>query len=406
MKKIFTLLVLMVFALAIAGCKKPTTVNNAQGVTDTEIKVGNCAATSGVFAGVGVPFNTGIEAYFKMINENGGINGRKIKFVHEDDEFNAEKAKACVEKMIDTEKIFAFVGHFGTTSVAATLIDIKEAGIPAVYFATGIGTLYNENATGEDRVIFPVQPIYQMEGRIMVARTIGEFNAAKIGVIYTNDDAGKDLLSGIYTQVGKARGVSVVAEQIPALSTDVSSAVTKLLSEDVDVIILAMIQGTFPTVVKELAKQGNTLPVLTSYVSADLKTVENIKTDVGDKFDVYANAWVDTSDAEALALFAQWVEAQKGDNTYNANSFAMAGWIAAHYFVEGLKNVEGDLTWDSYMNGLEKEPIKNPFGGYIDFSDGKRLGTQEMSLLIMNPTNPLGWDVLKPIQSIDEIIAE
>lgn len=118
------------------------------------------------------PFNAGIEAYFKMINDDGGVDGRKITFLHKDDEFDPIKGKSYLQEMVQDEKVFAIVGHFGTPVVAATIDDLKGYGIPSVYFATGIGQLYAENAkTNEEGYnIFPVQPIYTTEGRIMAAR--------------------------------------------------------------------------------------------------------------------------------------------------------------------------------------------------------------------------------------------
>src|SRR5699024_3960295 len=158
---------------------------------------GNVAATSGAFATVGVPFNAGIQAYFKQINDEGGIDGRKIEFVHYDDEFDPVKGKAFTEQLINDDEIFAIVGHFGTPTIGATLDLLKESGIPTVYFAAGISDLYNEDASsvGKGQGLFPVQPIYVTEGRLIVARAIEEHDAKKIGVIYTNDDAGKDLLA-------------------------------------------------------------------------------------------------------------------------------------------------------------------------------------------------------------------
>lgn len=382
-----------------SGCAKE--VEMAQGVTETTVKVGNSIATSGPLAPVGVPFKAGIEAYFKMVNDGGGVDGRKIEYVHQDDEFNPEKGKAAVDRMINDEKIFAFVGHFGTPIVGATLNDIKEAGIPAVYFATGTGILYNENADGPDRVAYPVQPVYPMEGRILGAWALGEFNAVKVGVIYTNDDAGKDLLKGIEQEINS---MNLVAEQVAPGADDVSAAVTKLKNEDVNVVIIAAIQGTFPQIAKEMAKQGMTAPTLTTYVNVASSMVDAVKDDVAGQFDIYGNAWVDITSPN-MAEFGEWVN-QVSNEDMSANAFAMTGWIAAHFFVEGLKRVEGDLTWENYMDAIESAPISNPFGGEIDFSDGKRLGTQEMSLVKMNPDVVGGWEPFIGFMSIEEIVGK
>jgi len=203
--------------------------DGTQGVTDTEIKIANTAAVSGAYAPVGVPFVAGIQAYLDYVNSQGGIGGRKITFVHKDDEFDPQKGISYLQEMVEDEKVFAMVGHFGTPVVAATIDMLKEYGIPSVYFATGIGQLYAENATTNEEGynIFPVQPIYTTEGQIMVARGVGTFNATKIGIIYTNDDAGKDMYTGSTSECDKLN-IEYVAEQVAAGATDVSSAVSKI----------------------------------------------------------------------------------------------------------------------------------------------------------------------------------
>jgi branched-chain amino acid transport system substrate-binding protein len=400
MKKIISILTTLTLLGSLAGCTKTNTETQAQGVTDTEIKIGNSAATSGVYAPVGVPFNAGINSYIKMINDAGGVNGRKITFVHQDDEFDPVKGKAILSKLVEDDKIFAMVGHFGTPVVGATLQDLKDKGIPVVYLATGIGQLYNDKAEGADRGIFPVQPIYKTEGKIMVARAVGDFKAKKLGVIYTNDDAGKDLLWGI-EEKAKELKVEVVAEQVTAGATDVSSAVTKIKDANVDFIIGAAIQATIPTIIKELASQGVEKDVITTYVNVSPVIAKAVVNEIKGKFDVYGNGWVSFDGDRAAAL----IEYQKFTPEYKDNVYAMTGWIAAHFFVEGLKRVDGTVTWEKYMDALEKDPIKNPFGGEINFGDGLRAGTQEMNLSKVSHTNLEGaWESVKPLQSIKEIV--
>ena len=381
--------------------EEPEDEEPAQGVFDDKIIVGNSAATSGNYAPVGVPFNAGIEAYFKMINEAGGVNGRKIEFKHIDDEFDPVKGKAALSTLVEDDKIFALVGHFGTPVVGATIEDVKEYGIPAVYFATGIGQLYNDKAEGKDRGIFPVQPIYQTEGQIMVARAVGDFEAKKIGVIYTNDDAGKDLFAGVEAKA-KELGVEIVAEQVAAGATDVSSAVTSIKNAIVDFIIGAAIQATIPTIVKELAAQNVNKDLITTYVNVSPVISEAVINEINGKFDVYGLGWVDlVENADSLAAFAEWAP------DYATNVYAMTGWIAGHFFVEGLKRVEGTVTWDKYMDALESAPIKNPFGGEINYAGGLRAGTQEMNLSKVGLVeNAPGWVPVDGLQSMDSLLGK
>lgn len=380
----------------------------SQGVTDTTIKVGNAAATSGALAAVGVPFNAGIEAYFKMVNDAGGVNGRKIEFVHIDDEFDPVKGKAATETLINDEKVFAIVGHFGTPTIGATLDILKETGIPTVYFAAGIAALYNEDATSVEngQGLFPVQPIYVTEGRLMVARAIEEHQAKKIGVIYTNDDAGKDLLAGVENQVSKLGGeYTVIKEQINPGATDVSSAVLKMKDENVDVIVAASIQATLPTIIKGLIAQGVSKPVFTTYSNADATTISNFANDyaaLAEKFPIYSNAWVDLSDKESVDLFVKGMT-DFGQPDYAANAFSMAGWIAGHFLVEGLKRTEGALNWENFIAGMESAEFKIPMGGTLNYANGQRLGTQSMSLLKVSDDG-LAWENVKPVEDLNVIL--
>jgi len=415
-KRLVALALAAVMALSATACGNKTDketggassnepVAAVQGVTDTEIIVANNAATSGAYAPVGVPFNAGIEAYFKMINDDGGVDGRKITFLHKDDEFDPIKGKSYLQEMVQDEKVFAIVGHFGTPVVAATIDDLKGYGIPSVYFATGIGQLYAENAkTNEEGYnIFPVQPIYTTEGRIMAARGVGTFDAKKIGIIYTSDDAGMDMLKGAEAQC-KEMNLELVSQQVAPGAADVSAAVTAIKNENVDFVIVGAIQATMPTIVKEMAAQGMTVPAITTYVNVSPAISEQVAADIEGKFDVYGNGWVSYEEerADNLALYQQYISEE-----YAMNAYAQTGWIAAHFFTEGLKRLEGkEVTWETYMKALEEGPIQNPFGGEIDFSNGKRLGTQEMNLSKIASGEATGWELVDGLQSIESLLAK
>ena len=417
MKKLIALLLVFVMAFSLVACTEGetnndgtagndgTTAESAQGVTADKIIIANSAATSGNYAVVGLPFLAGINGYLNMVNEAGGIDGRKIEFLHTDDEFDPVKGKSALVQYVEDDKVFAIVGHFGTPVVGATLEDLKSYGIPSVYFATGIGQLYADGATtnAEGYNIFPVQPLYVTEGQLMVARGVGTFGATKIGMIYTNDDAGKNMLEGAQAKASELE-IELVAEQVTAGSADVSAAVTAILSQNVDFVIVGAIQATMPTIVKELAAQGNTAPAITTYVNAAVAISEQIASDISGKFDVYVSSWKTRDDAHAddVALFKQWV-----DDEYENNADAESGWIAAHVFCEGLRRLEGKtVTWEAYMKALEEAPIDVPFGGSISFANGRRAGVEEMLLskCNINDASGTGWEVVYPMASMDTIL--
>lgn len=389
MKKILSIILILSMVLSLAACNAKSTpvsnnvVENAQGVTDTKITIANTAATSGAYAAIGNPYLAGIQGYLDMVNKEGGIDGRKIEFIHYDDEFDPVKGKSYLQELVEDNKVFAILGHFGTPVVSATIDDLNEYGIPAVYFATGIGQLFSQDVKPGDAGynIFPVQPLYITEGQIMVSRGVGTFNADKVGIIYTSDDAGINMFDGAVTKA-KALGVELISQQVAAGAADVSAAVTTLKNSEVDFVIIAAIQATFPTIAKEMASQGMKVPAITTYVCQGV--ANTVAEDLDGKFDCYINSWKTNEGHDSdLALFNQYV-----DKNYVSNADAQSGWIAAAVFCEGLRRIAGQpVTWGNFMTALEQAPITVPFADVVDFTNGTRAGVQSMLLLKVDASN-------------------
>jgi ABC-type branched-subunit amino acid transport system substrate-binding protein len=412
MKKILLLVVVLFGAMTLSACFDKKV--EVQGVTETTIKIGNTAAATGDYGAIGIPFNAGMRAVFKQVNEAGGIGGRTIEFITYDDAFDPAKGKTYTETLMYDDEVFAIVGHFGTPTVGATVDIIQEYGIPMVYAATGIQDLFFEKDPGNP--ILAVQPIYHTEGRTMTARAIKEalYGPAgdqklgatdKIGVLYTNDDVGNAIKAGIEVEAKELnREASFTYE---AISSDTAStAANKLKTAGVKVVLLAMNQAPFAYTLSALHDVQLNVPVITSYVNADVKVVDHTKTSL--ERPIYTNAWVDVFSVAGYAAYTQYVTtimasdldaATKTD--YALNSFAIAGYIAATIFVEGLKRVEEsqlELTWKNYIEAMEGAPIQIPMGGTLDFSDGKRWGIDALSLLKYSYTlgdNPATTDVVE-----------
>lgn len=349
-----------------------------------------------------------------MVNDEGGVAGRTIEWVHYDDEFNGATGLTYAEKLVEDDQIFAFVGHFGTPIIGATESYLTEVGIPRVYYATGVGSLYNAEATGNERSSFPVQPLYPAEGQVMVARAIGDFGASKIGVIYSNDDSGTSMLEGVELEAER-QNVELVVQEVEYAGTDLSAAAIKIVEADVDFIIIACNQASAGVAMKALQMAGSEVDCITSYVNASPSFGAVLET-VLTSFDVYAGAWVSFFEEDGVtptADYELYVETMtEFDEQYVSSVYAMTGWIAASFFVAGLREVgDDDLTWENFIDAMEANPIKNPFGGYIDYSDGARVGTQSMALVqleIVPATDTteqtFAWTVTEPIESIDDIL--
>ncbi len=416
-----------------------------QGITETTITVGNTATVGGPLSYIGLPFNSGILAYFAQVNANGGVGGRTINFINHDDGFDPTAGLNYTKQLVEEDNVFALVGHFGTPTVGATLSYIQETGVPMVYAATGINGLYFEKEDGLNNPVMAVQPIYKTDGRLMTARVLNESlfgdngdaklaDGDKVGVLYTSDDAGSSIKEGVDVQAsveGKTDDFvfqSVAMNGTSVDTTSLNSAVLALLDANVEAVILAMNQGPFTASINALNAAGNTAPVFTSYVSANVTAVPGETVDYD--FEIFANAWLDISDPEGTNGFSQeyWDFATAmttyGTPEYAADAFAMAGYIAASVFVQGLERVGEDLlTWESFTKAMEESDINIPMGGIVDFTEGKRWGIASMALLqysaeTIQGDNPAttevveteyiveAFDVVRPIEDISVIEAK
>lgn len=428
-KRILALLTCMVMVFSLAACGGGDT-STVQGVSDNTILVGNTAATTGAFASIGAPFNAGIEAVFKHYNDNGGFQGKKLELVHYDDGFDAAQGMTYTKRLVEDDKVFALVGHFGTNTVGATLDYLKSVGIPMMHAATGISELYQEGATGKNACIFPVQPIYDAEGRVLLARALASteggvgLGATKVGIIATTDDAGAGMLAGINRQLEEV-DVDVVRQEVDAAATDYTAAVSVLKNAGCDVVIAAMNQAPLAVAMASMRDVNYNAKVITSYVSANSATlgalVENGS--ITANRPIYATSWLDitteqgaTELMEFAAVQLAW-EAAEGitaENTYSTNSYAMAGYVAAMLFIHGLDQVEAqglDLTWENYIKATEGKPYHIPMGGDIDYANGDRLGVTALALNTVSleknaETGTYDLLTVSPIMSLDDVMAK
>jgi ABC-type branched-subunit amino acid transport system substrate-binding protein len=413
----------MAAALVVSSCT-PDTV--AQGVTDTTIKIGNVATVSGGFAVVGIPFNAGIKTRLMEANAT-PIDGRTIEFVTYDDGGLASQGAQLTEKLVEDDKIFALVGHFGTWTVGQTLPYIRDKGIPMVYAATGINSLFFESSPGNP--IFAVQPIYRTEGRIMVARVFKEADlfgtVAKLGVIYTTEDAGYSMLVGIEEQAATMNKTSALVKQGVVAGGDYSAAVIAMKDAGVDAVIVATNQVYFQGIVTAMAANALIKPVVTSYVSAAATYIPAAAVNQG--IDIYTNAWVDILSEAGAADFATFTESINAaitaekisalEGAYALNpalvAFAIAGYVAADVFVTGLERLAADdkvVNWENYIDALESAPVEFPLGGPIDFTNGKRHGLDSLSLLhaeyVAGETPTVNLVLAKPLETLPQIMAK
>jgi branched-chain amino acid transport system substrate-binding protein len=203
------------------------------GATDTEIKIGNIMPYSGPASAYGVIGKTE-EAYFKKINAEGGINGRKINFISYDDAYSPPKAVEQVRKLVESDEVLAVFNPLGTPSNTAIQKYLNAKKTPQLFVATG-ATKWNDPKN------FPWtmgwQPSYQSEAQIYAKYVLKEKPDAKIAVFYQNDDFGKDYLKGLKDGLGAKASMIITEESYETAEPSIDSHIVKLKASGADVLV-------------------------------------------------------------------------------------------------------------------------------------------------------------------------
>src|SRR5258708_6250062 len=204
------------------------------GATDTEIKLGNIVPYSGPASGFGSVGKVQA-AFFKMINEQGGINGRKINYISYDDGYSPPKAVEQARKLVESDEVLAMFAVLGTASNSAIQKYLHAKKVPQLFVVSG-ATRWN------DPKHFPwtmgYLPSYQAEARIYAKYILKERPDSKIGVLYQNDDLGKDYLKGLHDGLGGKAAMIRIEESYEVSEPTVDSSIAKIKSTDADVFII------------------------------------------------------------------------------------------------------------------------------------------------------------------------
>src|SRR3954453_7333691 len=223
------------------------------GATDTEIKIGNIMPYSGPASAYGVIGKTE-EAYFRKINAEGGINGRKITFVSYDDAYSPPKTVEQARKLVESDEVLVVFNSLGTAMNSAIQKYLNTKKVPQLFVATG-ATKWN------DPKEFPWtigwQPNYQSETVIYAKYILKNKPDAKIAVLYQNDDYGKDYLKGLKDGLGaKAASMIVIEESFETSEPSIDSHIVKLKSTNADVFIDIATPKFAAQAIKKIAEVG------------------------------------------------------------------------------------------------------------------------------------------------------
>ena len=351
----------MLFALLASACgatttpsaatAAPTTAPTAKpvviGVTDTEVVIGSWGPQDGPAGAYGVIDRT-IDSYFKMINDQGGINGRKIRFIYENDSYQPAKTVAAVKKLVEEDKIFALVGGLGTAQNAAVMEYIVANNVPHVWPATGTTAL----AVPLKKNIYAVQLNYTTEATLATQYALDTLSAKKFAVFYQNDAFGKEGLDAVQAELKKRGLAAATAVSYETADTNFSAQALKLQTSGADTVILYAVPKPGGSIVAEMGKIGYAPKLLSSSVINDPAIFQLAGAAIeGMLIEAYLPAFDDTSNpkiVEYQAFMAKYASKEQ------IGGFSEAGYTYAQVFIEALKRGGKELTRESFMTNLDQ----------------------------------------------------
>jgi branched-chain amino acid transport system substrate-binding protein len=319
------------------------------GASDTEIKIGNIMPYSGPASAYGVIGKTE-EAYFRKINAEGGINGRKINFVSYDDGYSPPKTVEQARKLVESDEVLFIFNSLGTPPNSAIQKYMNSKKVPQLFVATG-ATKWN------DPKDFPWtmgwQPNYQSETQIYAKYILKNYPNAKIGVLYQNDDYGKDYLKGLKDGLGSKTSMIVLEESYEVSEPTIDSHIVKLKAAGADVFVNITTPKFAAQAIKKNAEIGWKPVHFLNNVSASVGSVmkpagfENGQDIISSNYlkDPTDAQWKDDAGMKAWNEFLDkyYPEANRADAS------VMYGYTVAQGLVQVLKQSGDNLTRENVM---------------------------------------------------------
>ena len=320
------------------------------GASDAEIKIGHVVAYSGPASAYGVIGKTE-EAYFKMVNDAGGVNGRKINFISYDDGYSPPKTVEQVRKLVESDEVFLVFNGLGTPTQSAVQKYHNAKKVPQLFLATGA-------SKWNDPKDFPwtmgFWPSYRVEARIFAKYILKEKPNAKVAIFYANDDFGKDYVNGIKEIFGeKASSLIVAEESYETTEPSIDSHIVKLKGTGADVFIDISTPKFAAQAIKKLAElEWKPMHLLTNVSNSTGAVMKPAGLDASEGV-LSAGYLKDASDPqwkddEGMKKFMTFVDKyMPGANISDVN---MAyGYAAAQTMVQVLKQCGDNLTRENVM---------------------------------------------------------
>jgi len=359
--KYLILLVLGALALATvaAGAASET------GVTSTQVTIGGTTPLSGP-ASAYQSVAKGAAAYFRYVNAKGGVNKRKINYIYKDDAYDPSKTVDATRELVSQDKVFAIFNSLGTDQNLATRAYLNALKVPQLFVASGATTFGNDYKKYPYTIGY--QPNYRAEGTIYGRYVVKHAPKSRIGVLYQNDDYGKDLLAGLQRGLGAKAGLVKSKQSYNVDDPDVQSQIAKLKAAKVNT-LMVFATPKFAIQAYVYARKLSWKPLVYMNAVSSAANIMGLSTAATTKNQTEGTisivflkdptdpAWRNNS---GMKLYRSIMKKYKGGNPNDV--YAVYGMSVAHTFVAALQKAGKNPTRAGIMKAADSLNVTNdPF---------------------------------------------
>jgi len=345
------------------------------GVTADKIRLGQAAVFSGPAAQLGIQMRNGIKAYFDYVNERGGVHGRKLELVTEDDRYEQPVAPAASKKLIEEHKVFALLGYVGTPTGVAHLPVVTQAKVPLVGMFTGAEVL----RVPFNRYVFHVRASYYDETEKIVEQVVST-GGRKISVFYQNDAYGEAGRKGTELALERRKMKIHSNGTVERNTVKVQEAAKAIHASQPDAVVMVSAYTSIAAFVREMQKLGSGATFYNvSFVGSKALADALGKDGVG----VAISQVVPFPWGTAVPVVKEYQQLAKKAGYTDYNFSALEGFLSAKVMVEGLRRAGRKPTREGLVEALEKMNDVDLGGFFIGYSPKNRAGSKFVDLTII-----------------------
>jgi ABC-type branched-subunit amino acid transport system substrate-binding protein len=336
----------LLLLLALTSAALPASAQQP-GVSDKEILIGGSNSFSGPLAFTGEQITKfGVDLYFKVVNDAGGIHGRTVRTIFYDDGYRPQDAVANTKKLVEQDRIFAAIIPQGSPPVVATLDYLEENKVPLLF------PYQSSPVTRGKRYVFQGMTLSDRSSKMMIDYLAGQRKLKKFAALYQDDEYGKSFLTAFEKDLGRFGLKLVAAESVKRGVTDVSAQIAKLQAAKPEVTFLVLVPGPGAQALIERQKIGWTGTLM---VSTGPLTDERYLALAGDAAEGVEglSLWPDPLLSDLAGVKRYREHMQKYFPKNEPNRYSIAGYFAAMLFAEGATRAGRNLTRESLIVALE-----------------------------------------------------